>query len=219
MTPARPRVGLHLVIVPNWPSPAGAPSAAGQRAARLAVRRALAGLPGAAHARIELANAPGSAPVARVDGAADLVGVSITHSAGLAAACAWLAAPGYAAGIDIERVRPTGLAENTIAFTEPELALLAAAPEGAATAALAAWTVKEAVWKALWPAQPPAPGSIELRALSLAAGRALAEAGSGVRVHARVRRIDGPDGQYWLAVAQLGLSGVWRPVRCVRART
>jgi hypothetical protein len=212
VTPAPPRGVLHLVIVPNPPSLAGAPSAAGQRAARLAARRALAGLPGAADACIERLHAPGGAPVARVDGATGLVRVSVTHSAGLAGACAWIAAPGYAAGVDLERVRPTKLAENTVAFSARELALLAAAPEGAETAALAAWTVKEAVWKALQPAQPPAPALIELDGLDLAAGHAMAGAPGGVRVHARVRRIAGPDGPYWLAVAQLASA------RSVRAR-
>jgi len=180
----------------------------GRLAAHVAVRRALGTK--ARHSSIEVLTGSNGEPLVQVAGVTDVVSVSLSHAGRLAVACTWLSASGYSAGVDLERTRPTEVAQSEYAFSHRERTLLSHLPEGQMLAGLAAWTVKEAVWKALWPAQCPNPAEIEIRALSLATGRAAVEVGDmfltrfgDVVIRARVDTIDGPDGAYLLAVAEV----------------
>ncbi len=222
---------LHLVVVPDPPDPIGpllkrlSPSeqaeahrrpGQGQRhfvlgrlAAHAAIRRAL-GL-GIGPGSTEVTSGPGGEPRSSVDGTPHTVSVSISHVSRLAAACAWRSATGYAAGVDLERVRPTCVAESAYVFSRCERMHLSRAPQGPALAGLAGWALKEAVWKALWPHQPPNPAMVEIRALDIATGHAtVAVDRRYVRrfrrgaIRARVRILEGPDGDYVLAVAEIG---------------
>jgi phosphopantetheinyl transferase (holo-ACP synthase) len=146
-----------------------------------------------------------------VDGAPHAVSVSISHVSRLAAACAWRSAAGYAAGVDLERVRPTCVAESAYVFSRCERTLLSRAPQGPALAGLAGWALKEAVWKALWPHQPPNPATVEIRALNITSGHATVAVERRyvsrfrpAAIRARVRMLEGPDGDYVMAIAEVG---------------
>jgi 4'-phosphopantetheinyl transferase EntD len=164
-------------------------------------------------APLEIVTGPAGEPRVQEDGAPYPVSVSISHVSGMAAACAWRSARGYGAGVDLERVRPTRVAESDYAFSAQEQMLLAQLREGPVVAGLTGWVVKEAVWKALWPGQPASPATIEIRALSLAPGHAMVSVDDCGPTRGVVRpiRVDlgmvvGPDGEYVLAVAEVGVS-------------
>ncbi len=157
---------------------------------------------------VEVLTGQDGGPVVQVDGARDVVSVSLAHSGRLALACAWpnMAGEGYRAGVDLERVRPTDVARSRYAFSGRERALLARVPEGLLLAGLAAWTAKEAAWKALGPAQGFDPAGVRLRALNLAGGLAVVEASSGrPRLGVRLGFVAGPDGIYLLSLARFPL--------------
>jgi len=170
-------------------------------AAHRAVQRLLAGR--VPPPSIQVLSGPAGEPRARVDGVEGVVSVSLAHSGRLALACAWPGARRHT-GVDLERVRPTDVAHSRYAFSRRERALLARAPEGLALAGLAAWTAKEAAWKALWPHQPVSPAGIEIRALDLERGCAVAQVPPGrAQFEVRIGFIAGPDGPYLLSIAQL----------------
>lgn len=176
----------------------------GRLAAHRAVRWTLAGRMRVSV--VEVLTGRDGEPVVYVDGAADLASVSLAHSGRLALACAWPGAPGEGgrAGVDLERVRPTDVARSRYAFSRREREVLACAPEGAVLAGLAAWTVKEAAWKALSPTPILSPVSIEVRALNLTEGRAIAEVPPDrLQLSVRLGFVAGPDGPYVLSIAQL----------------
>jgi len=174
----------------------------GRCAAHAAVRRALAGQ--AQPSCIEVLTGQEGQPVVWVDGVAGAACVSITHSGRLALACAWTGTPeGRRAGVDLERLRPVDVAQSRYAFSRRERALLARAPEGPRLAGLAAWTAKEAAWKALWPAQGADPAEVEVWALNLAGGQAVVRAPrGGSRLGVRVGMTAGPEGEYVFSVAR-----------------
>lgn len=183
----------------------------GRLAAHAAVRRVLGRE--APSRRIEIVTGAGGAPLVRANGCADGVSVTIAHSSRLAAAYAWRGGPGgaHSAGVDVERLRRTELAANPYAFSQRERRLIAQAPHDPTVAALAAWTVKEAAWKALRPEIRSDPTEIELRALSLTKGWAAVDAGDAIRRHwgrceiaVRVGSVTGPDGPYFLSLAAMG---------------
>jgi 4'-phosphopantetheinyl transferase EntD len=129
----------------------------------------------------------------------------------MAAACAWRSASDYAAGVDLEQVRETQVAQSAYPFSARERALLAHVAQGPVLAGLAGWALKEAVWKALWPRQPSSPASVQIHALSLAPPRAAASVegryltrGASTPIRVRLGNIVGADGQYVLAVAEVG---------------
>jgi 4'-phosphopantetheinyl transferase EntD len=137
----------------------------------------------------------------------------------LAVACAWLiqSEERYSIGVDIERVRHTRVAQSTYAFSRRERSILGQAPEGEMVAGLAAWTVKEAVWKALRPAPPSNPVEIEITSLCLDRNIATVKIGTRLTkrlrdrtIRARVCKLDGPDGSYLMAIAEILPS---RPVK------
>lgn len=182
--------------------------ALGRLAAHAVIGRALGSAAG--YTSVDVLPGPGGRPQAWVDGAIGPISLSISHVSLLAAACAWHSRPGYAAGVDLERVRPTRIAESAYAFSPEERAILSQAPEGPVRAGLAAWAVKEAVWKALGPPQPPNAAVVGIEALNLAAGWAAVEIGpeflrpfGAAAVHARIAAVEGPNGEYLLAVAEI----------------
>jgi phosphopantetheinyl transferase len=181
----------------------------GRLAAHAAMRGALE--LGTGPASIEVTSGAGGEPRSLVDGTAHVVSVSISHIGRLAAACAWRSTAGYAAGVDLERVRPTCVAESAYAFSGSERSLLSRTPQGPALAGLAGWALKEAVWKALWPHQPPNPATVEIRALNgtfghatVAVDRRYLSRFRPAAIRARVRMLEGPDGDYVMAVAEIG---------------
>ena len=179
----------------------------GRLAARAAARHAL-GSPGSR--AVEILSGARGEPVVQVDGVASAVSLTLAHSGRLAAAGAWRSRSGYAAGIDLERLRPTDVAESALVFSECERALLARAQVGGGQAGLATWAVKEATWKALGPNQGAGVAEIEVRALDLDAGYAEVQVDEGflarfedAAVSAGVGVIDGPDECYILAVTTI----------------
>jgi 4'-phosphopantetheinyl transferase EntD len=179
----------------------------GRLAGHAAIRRVL----GAGDATVEVIAGPAGEPRARIDGARHPVSVSIAHVSRMAVACAWRTAPDYAAGVDLERVRPTRIAESDYAFSARERQILSSLPQSAGMAGLAGWASKEAAWKALWPSQPPSPAALEIRALSLAAGRAVvtvggrySNLGEDTAIRTRLVVVEGPDGAYVLTMAEVG---------------
>jgi 4'-phosphopantetheinyl transferase EntD len=172
---------------------------------RLAARCALRQLWPSARAPEILPGANGQ-PIVAARGAS-AVGLSIAHDDRLAAACAWPAPDRRGVGVDVERCRPCGVGESEYAFSSRERALLRT-PGDSSLAALAAWTAKEAAWKALVPEPTLGPESLELMRLSLDRGRALlrtrspgAGAGGGRTLTARLCLLQGWDGPYLLALA------------------
>ena len=188
----------------------------GRLAAHAAIRRVLRAT--AHHAPAEVVTGPAGEPQVRGDGTPYCLSVSISHVGRMAAACAWRSASDYAAGIDLERVRRTEVAQSGYAFSARERALLAHVTQGPVLAGLAAWAVKEAVWKALWPHQPPSPAAVQIRTLSLAPPRAAANVecrylthGASTPIRVRLGNIVGADGEYVLAVAEVGRWGSEAP--------
>lgn len=182
----------------------------GRLAARKAIRPILEGQ-GVSRA-LEISSSPGRAPRVIVDGPGDPLGVSISHSSRLAVACAWSVKAGepVSAGVDVEHIRPNEVAESSYAFSPRERQLLSLAPEGPEMAGLAAWTAKEAVWKALLAGQEIGPDAIEIRAQSLWQGYILVRVqaplsrrvrDSELRVH--TRQVEGPNGEYILSIAKV----------------
>jgi 4'-phosphopantetheinyl transferase EntD len=182
----------------------------GRLAAHRAVRRVLGAR--ARHASVEVLTGLTGAPLVWIDRVVGHVSVSLAHAGRLAVACAWRNLPdvSYSAGVDLERVRLTEVAQSSYAFSRRERMLLSHAPAGHVLASLAAWTVKEAAWKALQPNLRAGPEMIAIRALSLAQGRAkvavpekfLARFAAPL-VRTRVGYVVGPDGPYFLALAQV----------------
>jgi 4'-phosphopantetheinyl transferase EntD len=180
----------------------------GRLAAHAAVRRVLGRE--APSTRFEILTGVRGAPLVWADGRTDVVSVAIAHSGRLAAACAWRGGHGDArsAGVDVERLRRTELAANPYAFSRRERRLIAQAPHEPYVAALAAWTVKEAAWKALRPETRSDPTEIRLKALSLTRGWAAVDAGDAIRrrwgkceITVCVGSVSGPDGPYFLSLA------------------
>jgi phosphopantetheinyl transferase len=177
--------------------------ALGREAARITVRRLLGGA-----AAVEVRTGAEGEPVVRAAGVA--VEVSIAHSGRLAAACAWHADCGGHAGVDLERVRPSAIGRDSYAFSARERARIRAVPEGEEVAGLAAWTVKEAVWKALRGHPSDGPAEIEVSRLDLGHGEAAVRLRPRLRdrlgdgsLRVRVGRVQGPDGPYLLSVAEV----------------
>jgi 4'-phosphopantetheinyl transferase EntD len=182
----------------------------GRLAAREAIRRLVE--PRTFIAFIEILSEPERVPRASVNGISDWVSISISHSNRLAVACAWLAHSStlVSAGIDLEYLRPNEVAESTYAFSRAERKLLARALEGSEIAALAAWTAKEAVWKALLAGQDIGPNAIEVKAQSLEQGRAIVQVKGPLlkrlansKLDVQSKRIEGPDGEYVLSLARV----------------
>jgi phosphopantetheinyl transferase len=185
--------------------------ALGRLAAHAAVRRVLNGA--VASTAIEVVNGLRREPLVRVNGTASDVSVSIAHSGRLGAACAWRNARGGcdAAGIDVEQIRANQVFENSYAFSRREQELLAGIPEGVEIAGLAAWTVKEAVWKALGADDHIGPEAIDLRSLDLGRGCARVEVryrlktlSRGRPIHVGCKILQMSDGAYALSIAQVG---------------
>ncbi len=181
----------------------------GRLAARAAVRQFLG--PGA-HTSLEILAEPGRAPRLSLDGRTDRAAISISHSSRLAVACLWPINSAYllSAGVDLEHVRPNEVGESAYAFSDRERRLLARLPEAPEILGLAAWTVKESVWKALLASQDIGPDAIDLYALSLEEGYAvvqvrdrLAEKLGAARLDVQTEIIQGPDGRYILSLAQV----------------
>jgi 4'-phosphopantetheinyl transferase EntD len=182
----------------------------GRLAAHRAVARVLGA--GARHVSVEVLTELTGAPLVWIDQVAGHVSVSLAHAGRLAVACAWRNLPdvSYSAGVDLEQVRNTEVAQSRYAFSRRERMLLAHAPAGQVLAGLAAWTVKEAAWKALQPNLRAGPEMIPISALSLAQGRAkvavpknLLARFTAPLVRTRVGYVVGPDGPYFLALAQV----------------
>ncbi len=184
--------------------------ALGRLAAHAAVGRVLNDA--AAGASIEVVNGQRREPLVRVNVLASDVSVSIAHSGWLGAACAWRNSDGgcYAAGMDIEQVRVNQVFENSYAFSRREQKLLADAAEGAEIAGLAAWTVKEAVWKALGADDRIGPEAIDIQSLDLSLGCAKVEVrhqlrtllcGRQIRVGCKILKMSGD--AYVLSIAQV----------------
>jgi 4'-phosphopantetheinyl transferase EntD len=145
-------------------------------------------------------------PVVSVAGRRAAVRVSITHSGRLAAACAWGTSTGLAAGVDLEAIRQGLVEQGDYLLSTREKALIAATADDPAIAQLAAWTAKEATWKALWPHQPRHPAAVELVLLDLSAGSAVTSSpgeSPGRPIHVAISTVPGPDGDYLLALARL----------------
>ena len=160
---------------------------------------------------IEILSELDQAPFGKVNGVMDQVGISISHSSRLAVACAWLAHSSRlsSAGIDLEYVRSNEVVES-YAFSRAERKLLFQAPEGPEITALAAWTVKESVWKALLADQAIGPNAIDIQQQSLAQGRAvvtvkglLAKRLGHSNLQVQMGKILGPDGAYVFSLTQV----------------
>ena len=182
----------------------------GRLAARKAIRPILGG--SGALPALEISSPPGCAPRVIMDGPGGRVRVSISHSSRLAAACAWFAQEEgpLLAGIDVEHTRPNEVAESSYAFSPRERRLLSEAQEGPEIAGLAAWTAKEAVWKALLAGQDIGPEAIEIRVQNLAQGRTLVRVKGALsdrirdpQLWVRTRQIGGPDGKYVMSIAKI----------------
>lgn len=182
----------------------------GRMAARNAVRRLL----GAAFdgTSVAILSEPDSAPCVTVDGKADEIAVSISHSGHLAVACVWPTRSRYliSAGVDLEHVRPNEVAESRYAYSRRERALLARLPEGPEILGLAGWAVKESVWKALLASQAIGPDAIDIYALSLEKGfaavrvkRTLAETLGDAQLDVRIGIVEHSGERYVLSFAQV----------------
>ncbi len=191
--------------------------ALGRLAAHAAVRQVLNDA--AAGASIEVVNGRGREPLVRVNDRPSEVSVSIAHSGWLGVACAWRNVNGgcYAAGIDIEQIRSNQVFENSYAFSRREQELLADTSEGVEIAGLAAWTVKEAVWKALGADDRIGPEAIDLQSLDLGLGCAKVEVrhqlktllrGRQIRVGCKILKMSGD--AYVLSIAQVDALGTER---------
>jgi 4'-phosphopantetheinyl transferase EntD len=181
---------------------------------RLAAREAIRGLlePRTFVSFIEILSESERAPRVSVNGMLDGVLISISHSNRLAVACAWLAHSKNlaSAGIDLECLRPNEVAGSTYAFSRAERKLLGRAPEGPEIAALAAWTAKEAVWKALLAGQEIGPNAIEVKQQSLEQSCAVIQVKGPLlkrlgdsRLNVQSNRFEGPGGEYVLSLAQV----------------
>ena len=120
------------------------------RLGRFAAKRVLALLYGdeetVAMSRFEIRPAPGGAPLAFRDGARLNVSLSISHSAGWAAAA--VQREEGRLGCDLERIEERSHAFVLDYFTPGEQAFAEAGPDGGRRATLV-WSAKEAVMKAL----------------------------------------------------------------------
>jgi phosphopantetheinyl transferase len=178
---------------------------------RLAVAAALRRLLGH-EAAVEAG--PFGAPRVAAEGG-DPVGVSIAHSARLAAACAWTcpAASGVVVGVDLERLRPSDVASSEYAFSRRERRLLRAAGGDPEAAGLAAWVAKESAWKALCLPPRAGPEAVELRAFRPEHGRAVVFAARGAAravLSVGLTWLHRPDGVYVMALAHGSACGVMR---------
>jgi phosphopantetheinyl transferase len=182
----------------------------GRVAAREAIRRLVGS--SACVPTIEILSGPTCAPRVAVNGSSERMSISISHSNRLAVGCAWLAGSKslISAGVDLEYLRPNAVAESTYAFSWVERKLLLRSVEGPEVAALAAWTAKEAVWKALLADQEIGPNAIEVEALSLEEGCAIVQVKGSLlkrlgdsRLDVQSRRIEGAGGEYVLSLARV----------------
>jgi 4'-phosphopantetheinyl transferase EntD len=185
-------------------------SALARVAGKRAIRQALGSPP--RDFKVEILQASNGEPIASVDGDTAIVSISLAHSGHLAAAFAWMGNPasGYCAGIDLERVRPTQIAASSYAFSGRERRLIAEGMHGRDWSALAAWTAKEAAWKALRPEVDCGPDTIEIQRLNLRRGYALLKPRGKllqrfgqVEIRTRLINVIGPDGDYVLSFAEL----------------
>jgi 4'-phosphopantetheinyl transferase EntD len=176
----------------------------GRLAAREAIRRIL-GVPRLPPA-VEILTGARGEPIVQGH---DRVRVSVSHTRGLAAACAWTGT-GWVVGIDLERVRRTEALEGTYAFSRRERRLIGRLGDER-LAALGGWTVKEASWKALRLDPRDGPESVEIARLDPVNGTAVvritsqarSSVGSG-RAFARVGRLRAAGGDYVCALARTG---------------
>jgi phosphopantetheinyl transferase len=180
----------------------------GRIAARLAIVQVLG--PDTQHSEIKVLSAKNGAPLVLVNGQAEIVSVSLSHSGRVAAACAWrIKQPaGFSVGVDVERLRSSDVATSPYAFSRRERAMLSHLPIDQSHAGIVAWSVKEAMWKALRPSPSCGPESIEIRALDLNNGCADVQVKYGLvrrlgsaRIRARFFIIAGPNQKYVLSCA------------------
>ncbi len=181
----------------------------GRMAARAAIAR-LAG-PRIKPSAIQVLAGENGEPRVDAGGHDGGLSVSISHSGGLAAACAWHAsrAARLSVGIDVERLRPTCVADSPYAFSRRERLLLRRGDGDASRAGITAWSVKEAAWKALCPDPGLGPETVEIR--ELARGWAIVEPRGELErrpdasaIHVRFRYVHLPDGVYVVSRALAG---------------
>ena len=192
--------------------------ALGRLAAHLAIQRVLGDK--ARSLVIQVLSGQEGQPLTCVNEEHDLISVSVSHSGCLGVACAWLnsRSEDYFIGVDLERQRPTEVAQSQYAFSRRERNLLSHTLEDPTLAGLAAWTVKEAVWKALRADRRTGPEAIKINALSLAVGHATVRVNHRLRcklgkslLRVQVRTLDGPDGAYILSIAEVASrKSLWR---------
>jgi 4'-phosphopantetheinyl transferase EntD len=185
-------------------------SATARIAGRWAVRRSLG--PPRRTSTVEILKASNGQPFVSTDGDVGSVSISLAHSSRLAVAFAWTnhRGGGYSAGVDLERVRHSDVATSSYAFSRGERKLISEASSNLSWSGLAAWTAKEAAWKALRPGMDCGPDTIELCEFDLRQGRAALRPRGKLRrcfgeTQIRTRLVDvlGPDGSYILSLAEL----------------
>jgi phosphopantetheinyl transferase len=104
---------------------------------------------GVSPTQITVANRPEGAPYALVEGMELDVSISISHSRETAVS-AFLAAPGFSIGIDLEELVPRARAFQLDFFTAGEVAFVGALPDAEQVLwANCIWSAKEAVLKAM----------------------------------------------------------------------
>lgn len=146
-----------------------------RRAARAAIWDVAGAFP------LEIARGAGGEPLAQMAGNSQRVGVSLSHAGCMAAACAWREnEKGAGFGVDVERWRAREIADSVWAFSRRERALLSRFPEPS-LAAVAAWSAKEAAWKALRPPKNCGPESLSIEQLDREYGRAIVRANRALR--------------------------------------
>jgi 4'-phosphopantetheinyl transferase EntD len=181
--------------------------------ARLAGERAVRRLPGHERnrAEIEILRASSGAPLVSIDGKGGLAFVSLAHSGRLAAAFSWVSEPGccYSAGIDLEQIRASEVASSAYAFSGSERRMIACA-ECPSRCGLAAWSAKEAAWKAMRPEPECGPDTVEICRLDLRRGLAVLKPRGKLRtrfpqatIWAHWIVVSGPDGLYILSLAEI----------------
>jgi 4'-phosphopantetheinyl transferase EntD len=178
--------------------------ALGRQAARSAITRLLGARPNAGIPVAVLRGAFGEPVVQRPAGTA--ISVSVSHSGLMAVACAWRPRDvGLSLGVDLERVRPTGVGRSTWAFDARERREMEG--DERELRALQGWAAKEAAWKASHLEPGRGPEALEILHLDPGHGvvlRVREESVHGGRSHASLvwlRTVEGPDALYLLALA------------------
>lgn len=180
----------------------------GRIAARLAIQQVLGTQAQSYDVQVHLGQ--NGEPLVFLNGQPEIVAVSLSHSSQMVVACAWFAKrrDRFSIGVDIERLRPNEAASSPYAFSRRERGMLAHLSKDMSRVGIAAWSVKEAVWKALRPAPSCGPESIEIRSLNLQTGCASVEVKyelvrqlGNAQIRARLFFVEGTDGSYALSSA------------------